>query len=112
MSRKAAAWSVLVPTCLSVALAVLCVGQGAPPTTPPLGATPSHTGTTFRVWAPFADAVSVKVNDGQPVPLNPEDAHARPEDAVWRGDVPGAKVGDRYQYLIRAKGTTAPFIDP
>jgi 1,4-alpha-glucan branching enzyme len=112
MSRKFSPGSLLGATCLAIAIAVVCVSQGAPPTTPPLGATPSRTGTAFRVWAPFAEAVSVKVNDGQTVPLTKENDHAKPEDAVWRGDVPGAKPGDRYRYLIRTNGTTGEFVDP
>jgi 1,4-alpha-glucan branching enzyme len=36
----------------------------------PLGATPHSDGsTTFRVWAPFVDAVAVKINGGAAVPL-------------------------------------------
>ena len=35
----------------------------------PLGASPHNDGTTtFRVWAPFVDAVAVKINGGTPVP--------------------------------------------
>jgi 1,4-alpha-glucan branching enzyme len=112
MSRNRPPWSLLVPTGLTLAIALVCVGQGAPPTSPPLGATPGQAGTAFRVWAPFADAVSVKVNDGRPLPLTTEDGHAKPEDAVWRGDVPGAKPGDRYQYVIRTNGATGAFADP
>jgi 1,4-alpha-glucan branching enzyme len=78
---------------------------------PPLGATPYRDGTTFRVWAPFVDAVSVKINGGQPLPMMKEDGHAA-DDAVWTADVPGAKTGDRFQYLIRVNGVTRTFIDP
>jgi 1,4-alpha-glucan branching enzyme len=112
VSRTIRAWSVLAPAGLALAVAAVCAHQGAPPTVPPLGATPTQAGTTFRVWAPFADTVSVKVNDGQPLALTREDEQAKPEDLIWRGDVPGARAGDRYQYLIRANGSTAAFADP
>ncbi len=80
-------------------------------TPPPLGATPQRSSTTFRVWAPFVDAVWVKVNDNAPVALKKEAGHAD-DDAVWAADVPTAKAGDRYQYLMKVNGVTRAFIDP
>jgi 1,4-alpha-glucan branching enzyme len=79
----------------------------------PLGATPHSDGsTTFRVWAPFVDAVAVKVNGGTAVPLSSEDGHPDPADATWVGTVPGAKTGDKYRYAIQRGGVTREFNDP
>src|ERR1700720_4172517 len=79
----------------------------------PLGATPHKDGTTtFRVWAPFVDAVAVKINGRTPVPLAREASHADPADTVWAGTVPGAKVGDKYRYIIFSEGDTREYNDP
>src|SRR5215467_14590325 len=78
----------------------------------PLGATPHDGSTTFRVWAPFVDAVAVKVNGGTAVLLASEDGHPDPADATWVGTVPGAKVGDKYRYVIQRGGVTREFNDP
>jgi 1,4-alpha-glucan branching enzyme len=79
--------------------------------TPPLGATPNAQGTTFRVWAPFVQAVAVKINGGNPVALSKEPGHAD-NDAVWAGNVPGAKPADTYRYSIQCGGQTKEFVDP
>jgi 1,4-alpha-glucan branching enzyme len=54
--------------------------------------------TSFRVWAPNADAVSVvgDFNDWKP------GAHSleREEGGLWAADVPGAKPGQQYQYHL------------
>src|SRR5439155_12812496 len=63
----------------------------------PLGASAQKGGVAFRVWAPFVDAVAVKVNGGVPVPLLKEAGHAQADDTVWTGAAPGAKVGDSYR---------------
>jgi 1,4-alpha-glucan branching enzyme len=79
----------------------------------PLGATPHSDGsTTFRVWAPFVDAVAVKVNGGTAVPLASEDGHPDPADTTWAGTVPGAKAGDKYRYAIQRGGVAREFNDP
>src|SRR5436305_14053672 len=82
---------------LFVAFSVPCWAQGTPP---PLGATPRAGGAIFRVWAPFVDSVAVKVNDGTAVPLTREGGHTQSDDTVYVADVAGAKVGDRYKYVI------------
>src|SRR5690348_582047 len=86
-----------------------CLAQTAQP---PLGATLQDGGTTFRLWAPFVDSVAVKVNDAEPVPMVREDGHPDADDTIWVVNVPGAKVGDRYKYLIKSNGVTREFIDP
>jgi 1,4-alpha-glucan branching enzyme len=79
----------------------------------PLGATPHNDGTTtFRVWAPFVDAVAVKINGGTAVPLAREAGHTDPADTTWAGTVPGAKAGDKYRYAIQHGGVTREFNDP
>ena len=108
MCWKPSSKKLITQLCLLVfAIAVSSQSQSAP-----LGATPHEGGTTFRVWAPFVDAVAVKVNDRLPVALTKEDGHTQPDDTVWGGDVPGAKVGDRYKYVIKSKSGTGEFIDP
>jgi 1,4-alpha-glucan branching enzyme len=79
----------------------------------PLGATLHNDGTTtFRVWAPFVDNVSVKINNRAPAPLTQEPGHADPADTTWTGTVPGTKAGDQYRYLIRIGSVTREFNDP
>ncbi len=81
-------------------------------TVPPLGATPQPGGATFRLWAPFVDSVAVKVNDNEPVPMAKEGGHPEADDTTWVVNVPGAKVGDHYKYLIKSNGVAREFIDP
>lgn len=63
-----------------------------------MGAIPYPDGTAFRVWAPHANKVYVAgtFNDWSETanPLASED------NGYWSGDVPGAKAGDQYRYLI------------
>lgn len=77
---------------------------------PGMGALPHSAGTAFRVWAPHADAVAVtgSFNDWseEGVPL------ALEENGIWYGDVPGAKAGDEYRYLIFTGGEMLSRIDP
>ena len=81
--------------------------------TDPLGATLHKDGTTtFRVWAPFVDSVSVKINDGAVVPLTKEPGHTDPADTTWVGTVAGTKAGDQYRYVIRIGSVAREFNDP
>ena len=78
----------------------------------PLGATPHTDGTvTFRVWAPFVDAVAVKINGADPISLAKEPDHASSDDTTWAVTVP-AEVGDQYRYSIQVGGVTREFNDP
>jgi len=104
----------LLPT-LSLCLiaSVLLVSTSWSSAADPLGATPHNDGTTtFRVWAPFVDAVAVKINGRTPVPLAREAGHTDPADTLWAGTVPGAKAGDKYRYAIERGGVTREFNDP
>ena len=67
---------------------------------PGLGALPHVSGTTFRVWAPHASAVAVagEFNDWRATPLVREDPAG-----TWSLDVPEARAGQRYKYLLDGK---------
>ncbi len=98
--------------CLLIALSVLAVATLRASATDPLGATLHSDGTTtFRVWAPFADNVAVKI-DGHTVPLVQEPGHTDPEDTTWVGTVSGTKAGDLYRYVIGVGGATREYNDP
>ncbi len=64
---------------------------------PGLGARPHESGTTFRVWAPHASemAVAGEFNDWHAAPMVRE-----PEGGTWSVDIPEARAGQRYKYLI------------
>src|SRR5215469_17139758 len=98
---------------LSLIASVLLVSMPRSSAADPLGATLHKDGTTtFRVWAPFVDAVAVKINGGAPVPLAREPGHPDSADTVWAGSVPGVKAGDKYRYAIERGGVTREFNDP
>ncbi|NML63770.1 DUF3459 domain-containing protein [Hymenobacter sp. RP-2-7] len=63
------------------------------------GALPHEGGVTFRVWAPNATAVSVMGTfnnwDTKASPLRAE------EGGNWAGDLPQAKAGDEYKYVLQ-----------
>lgn len=63
-----------------------------------MGAIPSDNGSTFRVWAPHADKISVvgNFNDWQ------EDKHLlnREENGYWAVYVPEARAQQEYKYII------------
>ncbi len=81
---------------------------------PAMGAILNAKGVTFRVWAPHAEKAYVTgtFNDWNKtsIPLVKE------ENGHWSADVPEAKVGDEYRYIIHvpADWTIPPFsrIDP
>jgi 1,4-alpha-glucan branching enzyme len=75
-----------------------------------MGNLPYDGGTTFRVWAPFADRVSVigTFNDWR------EDANKlnTEENGYWAIDVPEAEHGDEYLFLIQHGDESLKRIDP
>jgi hypothetical protein len=100
----------LLPTLIA---SVLLVSTSWSSAADPLGATPHNDGTTtFRVWAPFVDAVAIKINGRTPVPLAREAGYTDSADTLWAGTVPGAKAGDKYRYAIERGGVTREFNDP
>ncbi|MEY2974817.1 MAG: hypothetical protein RIR49_1237 [Actinomycetota bacterium] len=62
-----------------------------------LGPQRTEDGTRFCVWAPNARAVSVigDFGDWRPIPLEPIDS-----SGVWCADVPGARPGQHYKFLV------------
>jgi 1,4-alpha-glucan branching enzyme len=77
---------------------------------PGMGAIPYDEGTTFRVWAPFAEAVLVagSFNDWS----EDETPLAREEDGSWSADVPGAGPGDEYKFIVVTEEETIHRNDP
>lgn len=77
---------------------------------PGMGAIPHEGGTTFRVWAPHAESVSVMgdFNDwsGEANPLAPE------EDGFWAVNVPGVRPGDQYKYVLTNGEQRLERLDP
>lgn len=77
---------------------------------PGMGAIPYAEGVAFRVWAPHAEKVFVTgtFNNWQETatPLHSE------ENGFWSADVPEAKEGDEYRYIIEGAGSTLSRIDP
>lgn len=75
-----------------------------------MGAIPHEGGTTFRVWAPHADSVSV-VGD-----FNDWSAEAHPltaeGDGYWAANVENARPGDAYKVRIVNGEQTLERIDP
>ncbi|GAA4364811.1 alpha-amylase family glycosyl hydrolase [Hymenobacter saemangeumensis] len=75
-----------------------------------MGAVPHAAGTTFRVWAPHAEAVAVigSFNDwnADAHPLQPE------ANGYWAADVPTAKAGHEYKFRLQAQGRSFDKNDP
>ena len=65
-----------------------------------MGAIPNAKGVTFRVWAPHAEKVYLTGTfngwSGTSTPLFNE------KNGYWSTNVPGAKTGDEYRYVIHA----------
>ena len=82
----------------------------APAPQPGMGAVLHATGTTFRVWAPHADAVSVigTFNDWDAL-KNPLQHEA---NGYWATDVPAAKTGNEYKFHLTNQGQTFDRNDP
>ena len=89
-------------TCRVLAVALLFVSgpARAQSSRPGLGAVPYSGGTTFRVWAPFAESAAVagEFNDWHAAPLV-RDASG----GTWSADVPGARAGQRYKYVFNGQ---------
>lgn len=77
---------------------------------PGMGATPYAGGTTFRVWAPFAQSVHVAGTfngwSGTAAPLQREPA------GHWSLDVRRARPGQEYKFVLRNGTQTLWRIDP
>ncbi len=75
-----------------------------------MGAIPYPGGTAFRVWAPHAEQVYVVGGFNQwSTTANPL---GREESGYWSVDVPGARAGDPYRYLLACGAEELWRIDP
>ena len=83
-----------------LALVLFASSACAQSSRPGLGALPYPGGTTFRVWAPFAESAAVagEFNDWHATPLA-RDASG----GTWSADVPGARPGQRYKYVFNGQ---------
>lgn len=83
----------------------------APSTRPYMGATPYNGGVTFRVWAPFASSVEV---EGDFNNWKPGAALFSEGNGYWSVDVPGATVGQQYNFRITnaTSGSLLTHVDP
>src|SRR5262249_2648198 len=103
----------LLAQCILVFTAVFLAATSRGSAADPLGATLHDDGTTtFRVWAPFVDAVGVKINGGAVIPLTKEPGHTDPADTTWTGTVNGTQARDKYRYAITRCAVTREFNDP
>jgi 1,4-alpha-glucan branching enzyme len=73
--------------------------------TAPMGAIVHAGGTSFRVWAPHASAVSLVGDFGS-------HGMASLGDGTWLVDVAGARAGQSYQYAVQYQGQTLMRADP
>jgi 1,4-alpha-glucan branching enzyme len=75
-----------------------------------MGSIPHSGGVAFRVWAPHAQRVAVMGS------FNDWDAARHPmqaeENGYWYGDVPEARIGDQYKFLLGTARGDIPRIDP
>jgi maltooligosyltrehalose trehalohydrolase len=67
------------------------------------GALPHDDATTFRVWAPAADAVTLEIEGG------PSLALSETEDGLFAQTTDAAAPGTRYRFRL---GDDGPFPDP
>ena len=75
-----------------------------------MGAIPTSKGVAFRVWAPNAEQVYVigSFNDWNETSL----PLVREQNGNWSTNVPSAKPGDEYRYLIHGPAGPLSRIDP
>lgn len=75
-----------------------------------MGPMPHDNGVAFRLWAPHAERVSLvgTFNDWDPaaMPMQAED------NGRWYLDVPSAKAGDEYRYVLTCGGQEVSRMDP
>ena len=77
---------------------------------PGMGAVPHPAGTTFRVWAPNAEAVAVVGTFNKwAAKKNPLQSEG---NGYWATDVPAAKPGDEYKFQLTHQGRSFDRNDP
>lgn len=74
-----------------------------------MGAIPYNGGTAFRVWAPNAEQVWVSGDFNQ---WSKKHALTSEENGYWYAEVPEAKTGDEYQYILLNGKQELERIDP
>ncbi len=74
-----------------------------------MGANPHEGGVAFRVWATHADCVFVMGAFNQWTQSHPMQ---RGDNGTWHADVPEAKIGDEYRYLLCCGKQKFSRIDP
>src|SRR6185436_14657251 len=74
----------------------------------PLGATLTDSGVCFRLWAPDANAVSIRgtFNNWSDTAL------AHRGDGTWAAFVPGVTADDQYRFFVTGQGSTGYKRDP
>lgn len=77
----------------------------------PMGANLIADGSTFRVWAPNADAVYV-LGDFNGRTKGAASLLTKDGDGHWRGFIKGAKDRHRYIFYVDGKGSSGPKRDP
>lgn len=75
-----------------------------------MGSWPTAVGVAFRVWAPNASAVAVRLLDG--AKAGQDVALAAEAGGYWSADVPDAAAGDGYLYAVTCGGQVLQRIDP
>lgn len=78
---------------------------GPHPWEQPLGATAVPGAVTFRAWAPDAEVVEVRLEDGTAAGDHPLVAG---ELGVWEVEVEGAAAGDRYRFVLDGEAWADP----
>lgn len=69
-------------------------------------------GATFRVWAPAAKAVHLKLKAGPGWAAADTNKLVRDANGYWAGFAPGVKDGDPYRFHVVGEGSTGPKRDP
>jgi 1,4-alpha-glucan branching enzyme len=78
----------------------------------PMGATLIPGGATFRVWAPSALQVHLRVNPAATWRPDTSNALVKDVSGYWSGFVPGVKDGDTYRFWVVGVGSTGLKRDP
>src|SRR3954463_12023736 len=59
-------------------IVIISVARTAQAAGDPLGSTTHDGRVTFRLWAPYADSVAVRINGATPIPMRREPGHDDP----------------------------------
>src|SRR5262249_40579965 len=78
----------------------------------PMGATPIAGGATFRVWAPGALRVHLRVEAGATWTADDSNALIRDADGYWSGFAPGVRDGNAYRFWVVGAGGAGLKRDP